>query len=213
MRERHFLLTAIAVLAVASFANASIIGWNCDDDGDGAIVMNSPTWTEIGGEYHLSMTGKQYWDPAHVQGDFTTDTPLDPTVWIAEDVENYTGFIWTDYHIGIGMTKTFTIGDGIHTSGTGSQYGIIAPSDWTWTISGPTGGQPIPNGGTGWFGTVDYFAGTAIPSGPGNVGSFGLKVAFIGSVAFCPEQYPTPEPATLAILGLGGMALLRRRSA
>ena len=92
-------------LVTTPFVNAGIIGWNCADDGDGGIVMGSPTWGETGGEYTLSMGGIQYWYPAHVAGDFTTDTELDPKVWVIEEVENQTNFVWTDYHIDIGMTN------------------------------------------------------------------------------------------------------------
>jgi hypothetical protein len=220
MRTRQFLLTAIAVLAIASLANANLYLDNfvCHDDGDGAIVMNPATLTNGGHEgtipvYNLTMSGKQYDAPAHMLGELFSDSEtIDPIVWITQTVENDTTFAWTDYHIAIGMDKAFTIGDSIHLTGLDSQYGIVAPADWTWTITQPVGNQLLPNGNTGWLGFVDYLAGTPIPIGIGNTGTFGLKTTFVGSVQFCTEQYPTPEPATLAILGLGGMALLRKRT-
>ena len=42
-------------------------------------------------------------------------------------------------------------------------------------------------------------------------GNFGLIVSFVGDVAFCAEQVPTPEPATLGLLAIGGLAMMRRR--
>ncbi len=76
MRSYHALIT-IVVLLLTPFASADITGWNCDDDGDGAIVMNTPTWTAVPGEegqyqYFLTMSGTQYSYPAHVEGDFAT---------------------------------------------------------------------------------------------------------------------------------------------
>ena len=40
---------------------------------------------------------------------------------------------------------------------------------------------------------------------------FGYKISFLGSVQFCQEMVPVPDPATLSLLSLGGLALLRRK--
>lgn len=202
---RKGLVTAVLVvsLAVVFPVNAVIIDYNCADDGDGAIVMGPTTLTHDSGldEYTLSMSGVQNWYPAHVEGNFITDTELDPTVWIAETVDNQTNFAWTDYHITIGMTKTFSI-----------STSVIAPDYWTSVVTQPTtGGQPLPNGGTGWLGTIDYYVDAGAPIGIGGSGDFGFKVSFVGSVAFCTEQIPTPEPATMALLSLGALVLRRRK--
>lgn len=207
MRASFWL--SISVLSIflfsAPFVSAVITDWNCTDDGDGAIVMNdsSTTWgyDSGSGEYTLSMVGAQYWYPAHVEGNFTTDTETDPTVWIAETVDNQTTFAWTDYHITIGMTKNFSI-----------STSVIAPDGWTFEVSQPISGQPMPNGGTGWLGTIDYYVGTGSPIAIGSSGDFGFKISFVGTVDFCTEQVPTPEPATLAILGLGATFIMARAS-
>ncbi|MDM8005350.1 MAG: hypothetical protein QUV05_04250 [Phycisphaerae bacterium] len=203
MKNRFVI--GVALILAATTAQARIISWNCADDGDGAIVMDAATdgsWQVIDesagaiAEYRLDLRGDQFTYPAHVVGDFTTDTPEDPIVWIVETVDNFTDFTWTDYHIDIGMNKTFSI------------VGVVAPPDWSSQITQPVGGQPLPNGGTGWLGSVDYYAGTPIPVG--GSGQFGLVVSFAGSVEFCTEQIPTPEPASLILLALGSL-LLRRR--
>ena len=205
MKKVVVIFVVMAVLAVSLPARAEIIDWNCADDGDGKIVMGAPTWGENPDySYTLGMSCNQYGvpgDAGHIGGDFTTDTELDPTVWIVESVDNYTNFAWTDYHITIGMNKTFTIG------------AVVTPLDWTYVVTAPAPGT-IPNGGgPGWVGTVDYFVGTGSPIAITGSGDFGLKVSFLGSVAFNTEQIPTPEPTTLALLSVGALALIRRKRA
>ncbi len=197
-----FLIFLILFLA-APFAKATITSWNCDDDGDGAIVMDTPVMTDLGGgEYELSMAGVQYWYPAHVEGDFTA-TPDDPIVRFIEDIENDTTFAWTDYHIAIGMSNEFSI----------LSTGLMMPDGWTAVITAPSSGQPLPNGGTGWLGMIDYYMDSGLPVAIGDIGTFGFKISFVGSIAFCTEQIPTPEPATIMMLGLGALSVIRRKKA
>jgi hypothetical protein len=196
------ILFSILFLLVATTVNASIVSWNCDDDGDGAIVMGAPTWVDNGGgDYTLSMSGAQYWAPGHVAGSFTTDTPGDPTVRIIEDVQNDTGFAWSDYHIAIGMTQTFSF----------VSSGLLAPIGWTAVVTAPSYPQTMPNGGTGWVGMIDYYQSAGSVVAIGDVGTFGFKVSFDGSIQYCTQQYPTPEPTTILLLGLGAMSVIRRR--
>jgi len=156
--------------------------------------------TPVGSEYELTMSGAQYWYPAHVAGNFTTDTELDPTVRIIEDVENNTTFAWTDYHITIGMTHTFSF----------VSAGLMMPDGWTAVVGSVIAGT-IPNGGSGYIGTIDYYKDTGDAIDIGDIGTFGFKVSFLGSASFCTEQIPTPEPATILLLGLGAMSVIRRR--
>jgi hypothetical protein len=185
-------------------AQAAITDFTCTDDGDGGIVMGSPTLASIGtAEYRMDIGGKQYFSPAHAQGNFTTDTPTDPTVWLVQTVDNYTGFSWTGYHIAIGMDKPFSIS---HTSG-------FAPNGWTWAVTDPQPGLQLPNHGpgeTGYVGYIDYSLGAGSPIDPLGSGMFGPVVSFLGSVQFCTEQVPVPEPTTAMLLGLGGLFLRRR---
>jgi hypothetical protein len=214
MRISYFALTAVVVLAVTSLVNANLKQITCQDDGDQGIVMTPVSipypepreYQDVGGKlvpvYDLAVSGVQNFYPAHVNGDFTTDESGDPIVWIVESVENNTGFTWTDYHIDIGMDQPFSI------------IGVVAPLNWTYSVSGPSYPLPLPGNdyhGDGWVGTVNYDIGTGSSIPVGSSGNFGIVVSFSGDVAFCTAQVPTPEPATIALLALGGLALLRRQ--
>jgi hypothetical protein len=199
------ILFSLFLLFAVSTVNASITNWNCGPDTDGAIVMSYTNLTSANGEYTLDMDGAQYSGPAHLIGNFNTDTELDPTVRIIEDVTNDTDFAWLDYHIAIGMNKNFSI----------LSSGLLAPAGWTAEIIQPVAGQPLPGDispGTGWVGMVNFYKG---PSGYavniGDSGTFGFKTSFLGSVEFYTAQTPTPEPTTIALLGLGAISILRRR--
>jgi len=190
---------ALALCAGASMAEASITSWSLAAEEGGAIAIGMPTLTEItSAEYRLETDAMQSGSPAYLYGDFATDSEPDPTVWLVQSVENDTDFTWTDYHIDLGMNQTFTI------------VGVVAPPDWTWVITQPVAGQEIPCcGTTGWVGSVDFYAGTPIPIG--GSGDFGVVFSFTGSVEYCTQQVPTPEPASLFLLTVAIVAGMSRR--
>ena len=207
MRRIKFFAVTLLLLffGTTSLVNASITDWSCAPDGDGAITMSYTNLTldTNNGEYLLDMDGKQYWHPAHLAGDFTTSDLLDPKVKILEDVENDTTFAWTDYHITIGMNNnTFSIFD---------PAGLVMPAGWTAVVSAVLPGLMPNGGGPGYVGTIDYYIGTGAPVAIGNDGTFGFKISFSGNTVFSTEQIPTPEPTTIGLLGLGALALLRKR--
>ena len=202
MRRCSAFLIPLVLLLLSPCVNASITGYTCDDDGDGAIVMGPNSLTLNGSGYDLEMDCTQNWYPGHILGDFTA-TPEDPIVRFIEDIDNDTDFAWTDYHISIGMdNSTFSI----------LTDGLLVPTGWTADVTAVAAGQ-IPNGcGPGYVGSIDYVMGTGgSPIPIGEIGTFGFKISFTGNASFCMEQIPTPEPTSIVLLGLGAMALIRKR--
>ena len=202
-------ILCVLLLFAVSTVNASITDWSCAPDGDGAITMSYANLTFGNGEYLLDMDGVQSAYPAHLAGDFTTSDLLDPTVRITEGIDNDTTFDWTDYHITIGMNNnTFAIS---------SISGLVMPIGWFAVVTAPVAGNMPNNGGPGYVGKIDYYIGTGSAVAIGNSADFGFKISFSGNTVFSTEQIPSPipspEPATLILLGLGAVSVIRRKRA
>jgi hypothetical protein len=184
-------------------AQANITSWECANDGDGAIDCNA-SWDS--NTYELTIEGNQFSSPGHMVGSFTTDSELDPNVKVTNSVDNDTTFTWTDYHINLYMNKTFTL----------SSVQAVDPNDWTYNVVQPLGTPSAIYDAHGnpwsYVGTVNFYAGTPVPNDDSTL-TFSYKMSFLGSIAFEQEMIPTPEPATLTLLALGGLALMRRRRA
>lgn len=190
------LAIAVALLAIASFGHAAIIGNTLQADGDGVITCQTSCFEQVGAhDYKLQIDGvHNEWKPGHILGDIITDSEQDPSMTLSHLINNDTGSPWTDYHVKVTMNKTFTI-DNV----------TIANPGWTSVTTAPV------QVGADWIGYVDYYAGEPIPVA-GSIG-FSYRMNFLGSVAFCEEMIPTPEPSTFVLLGCGlvGLLIARRR--
>ncbi|MCK4292444.1 MAG: PEP-CTERM sorting domain-containing protein [Planctomycetes bacterium] len=99
---------------------------------------------------------------------------------------NDTGFVWTGYSLDLDPAGNATFVDG--TAGS-TVFDNVAYTPYTLTFSAP---DDVPIGGA--------------------VGlQFDLDIPDTGPHTFTLTQIPIPEPATVALLGLGALALVARR--
>lgn len=195
-----FLIGAGFILFSLS-TRADVTEVTYQDDGDGAIVCPQYTWP--GGDT-INVVGDQYWAPGHILFDVTTDASGDPTLMLANAIDNDTLFDWSAYQVNIWMSAPFTI----------SGANVSEPAGWSVdsTVQ-PTGpetvyqdGNPIPNQYEGSL----YFSGTPDV----NIGDeldFNYDISFSGGVTFTEELIPLPEPGALGLLSLGGLLLAGAR--
>jgi hypothetical protein len=212
MRNLAGVAVFLALLGWVGISNADIVGFQAMDDGDGALVCAS---TFDYGTYTLSITGNQYWSPGHVGVEslnpldplvayFQTDTELDPTVTMRNTIDNDTGSSWTGYHVNVYMDKPFDLLNPVLV-----WYPSTSESGWSGSIT-VTPAVQIGFSPDVWQAQLDYVGGTPIPDG--GVLDFSYKMSFVGTVHYCQEMIPIPEPGTFALVlcGLAGLVVVRR---
>ena len=195
MNAKTFSLTVAASLLGLTLANASVTGvsnWGYS----GGIYCYTPLWDSTG---NIGIDGYQT-GPAQMGGTITTSDALDPTLTIANAIDNDSSFAWTEYLVSVSMNTSFTI----------LSAGVSVPSGWTAGITQP--GAPV--GGI-YTGTIDYLGGTpvAIAPAPNSELDFTYQVMFSGATSYSLTESvtPVPEPASFSLLVLGGRALARHR--
>jgi len=211
MKKVLALGLVLVCASMASAGNANITSYMCGPDGDEAMCERScPADVGLGTpELLLNLYVTQSDLPAHMQGSFKASSEEDPSVTLVEEVWNDTDFAWTGYEFYMWMDKTFQISD------------VVAPLNWDSVINQPVAGvNPNNPSQSGYLGSVIYSVGalgspilydTDTFVDAAELGEFGMKVTFVGSINFCTEQIPVPEPMTMAMLAMGGVALIRRR--
>jgi hypothetical protein len=201
------LSATLAIVALAVWGTACqaglIIAAGAADDSDGAVICTAAGWNQA--EQTMSIEGVQHLGPGHIGREsldntafFTAENELDPTVTLMSSIDNDTTFAWTGYDVNVYMNKTFTVS-------------VPSVSYGDWTVASYDVAATLQLDGR--YKASIHYAGSALPIG--DTLDFGYKLSFLGSVNYCQEMVPVPEPSmiALALSGLVGLLVVRRKYA
>jgi hypothetical protein len=155
-----------------------------DQVGDSVIIQQGAEFTQGPDEFGL-------FPSIPVTFQQVAPSTVNQIVIADEILTNSTGVTWTEFHWDL-------LGDAVFYSGPG----FIVPPNWHFCPDGTciwVDGIVVPDG-TSWF-----------PGDGATNGNLIIEVESTGSTVFTLDQYPVPEPGTLALLALGAIGVLRSR--
>ena len=181
--RKVLIALVVAIIATPSWGGVTGIVLTFPDDPEVA----EHEWSFDYDSHVLSLTEVYYLDVedrVFVMG--TTDS--DPMVHISKTITNNNAVAWTSYELSLDAS-----GDAVF------DYTVTPTSDWYTMVD------------TSDTLNLTFSAPLAVPVGETVTLDFDINIPTTGWFGFTLTQRAIPEPTTICLVGLGGLALLRKR--
>ena len=182
--RRELVLLVVAIIATPSWGGVVTLNLAFPDDPEVA----EHTWSFDYDSSVLSLTEVYNLD-AEDRIVFTGTTDSDPMIHISKTITNDNAVAWTSYELSLD-----TLGNAVF------DYTVTPTSDWYTVVD------------TSDTLNLTFSAPVAVPVGETVTLDFDINIPTTGPFVFTLTQQAIPEPTTICLLGLGGLALLRKRS-
>jgi len=153
----------------------------------------------------LWMNGTQLQPTTTIAGNIYLNSPGDPTLTLANSINNDSGNLWIGYQVGVVMSIPFTFVNLPPTVSNppNNDWFVASVNPPTLQASGPYAGQ--------YEGTLQFSEGTPVSIGGELDWQYSINFAGSSQNSFTevlmPVTQPIPEPGALAMAGLGGLLL------
>lgn len=175
----------LVLLVFCSILKAGFVTFDCNFPDDPQELYHEWAFDFTEKELTLGENISQLGDDDVIMSGETT---VDPIFHVVKTVINSSDYAWDSYELTLAISEN-----------NGGAGGFVnSPQSSVFTSASLTS-------------TSIVYSGSSVGIGDSVVLEFDVEVSSTGLFSFCLTQNPIPEPMTVAILGLGGIFLIRRK--